>query len=246
MVGAYAEMLLKKYWKYTAILLCLLIVKEGRRPLYQLLWGRYTGQQIELGGEEFAVFPDTDIWQRVEISGYVIDYQIRRKYKVNGRVVFVDWNDGIINTWYHAAANEGVKLYNAVSSVDVSVIHGATAEDGNWQKLKFKHEERGLSFRYQYADNPVVKHDEINNNHVIPATTAVRRAIAVMKVGEIVEMEGYLMDWKGTGKFSWFDIQTATEPGELHSKQLYGGVPGAGLCRQFYVTKVCFDGYCFE
>lgn len=237
---------LKKYQKLAAVVLCLVLVKEGQRPLYQFLWGNYTGGKFEVGGEEFVAFPDTEVWQKAEVGGYEIEYQIRRKYKVRGRIVFVDRNDGIVNTWYHAAANEGVKLYNAVASVDVSVIHGATAEDGNWQKLEFKHEERGLIWRYRYADKPVVNNREINNNHVIPATTAVRRAVDVMKVGEIVEMEGYLMDWKGTGKFSWFNVQTATEPGELHSEQLYGGVPGAGLCRQFYVTKVCFDGYCFE
>ena len=67
-----------------------------------------------------------------------------------------------------------------------------------------------------------------------------------MKVGDIVELEGYLMDWNGTGKFSWFNIETAIEPGELHTKILFGGQQGAGLCRQFYITKISFNGYTFE
>lgn len=67
-----------------------------------------------------------------------------------------------------------------------------------------------------------------------------------MRVGDIVEVEGYLMDWQGTGEFSWFNIETAKEPGQIHEKRLYGGRPGAGYCRQFYVTKITFDGYTFE
>lgn len=239
-------MILKKYWKIAAVVLCLLLIKEGRRPLYKYIWGTYSGVYPVVGSETFTPFGGSQLWMSADLGGYRIRYLLRRKYSVSGRVVYVDWNDGFWNTWYHSAANDGVKLYNAVAAVDVSIVHGATAEDGNWQKIKFDHEERGLMWTYQYKDNPVVNNDEINNNHVIPATTAVRRAIAIMKTGEVVEMEGYLMDWKGTGKFGWFSIETATEPGELHSKQLYGGVPGAGFCRQFYVTKVCFDGYCFE
>lgn len=236
----------KKYWKIVAVVLCLVLVKEGRRPLYRLIWGTPGETYREAGGETFSAFAKPQLWMSAELGGYHVQYLLRKKYSVRGRVVYVDWNDGLVNTWYHSAANEGVKLYNAVAAVDVSVIHGKTAADGNWQKIKFSHEERGLKWRYQYKDNPVVNNDEINNNHVIPATTAVRRGIAIVKTGEIVEMEGYLMDWKGTGKFGWFNIETATEPGELHSKQLYGGIPGAGFCRQFYVTRICFAGRCFE
>lgn len=237
---------MEKHWKIALIIFCCIVYVVGKRPLYQHLWGKYTGEQVEIGEEKFERFPDNQSWNKAQIGGYDIKYVMRRKYSVKGRVVFVDWYDGAIKTWYHSAANEGVKLYNAVASVDLSLIHGATAKDGNWKKIKFDHEERGLIWSYKYADNPIVNDNEINNNHVIPANNAIKRAIAIMKVGDIVEVEGYLMDWKGTGEFSWFSIETATEPGQIHEKQLYGGRPGAGYCRQFYVTKITFDGYTFE
>ena len=237
---------MKKNWKIILIISCCLFYWFGKKTVYQFLWGEYTGQQIEIGEEKFERFPDNQPWDKAQIGGYDIKYVMRRKYSVRGRVVFVDWYDGAIKTWYHSAANEGVKLYNAVASVDLSLIHGATAKDGNWKKIKFDHEERGLTWSYKYADNPIVNNHEINNNHVIPANLAIKKAIAIFKVGDIVEIEGYLMDWKGTGKFSQFNIETAKEPGDIHEKQLYGGRPGAGYCRQFYVTKITFDGYTFE
>lgn len=35
-------------------------------------------------------------------------------------------------------------------------------------------------------------------------------------VGRIVYIEGYLIDWKGTGKYADFEMDTAVTPGELH------------------------------
>lgn len=241
--------MLKEYppsYKLGALILCLLICHSAKKPLYQHIWGKYTGYIPSLGDETFINIEQNQKKQSAKIAGYNIEYRLRRKYSVKGRVVFVDWNDGWFNTWYHAARNEGTKLYNAVSPVDLSIIHGKTAEDGNWQKIKFDHEERGLITSYRYDNMPVINNDEINNNHVIPANNAIRKAISIMKVGDIVELEGYLMDWNGTGKFSWFNIETAIEPGELHTKILFGGQQGAGLCRQFYITKISFNGYTFE
>lgn len=236
----------KKYIYIITIFLCFTVIKVGKRPLYMLIWGKPSSQKLSHTYEQFADIVPPQQWQETTISGYKIKYQLRKKYKVCGRVVWVDWNDGLINTWYHSAQRPSTKLYNAVAAVDVSIIHGATSADNNWNKIKFDHEERGLRYTYLYADNPIVNTDEINNNHVIPASSAIRRALAIIKKGEFVEMEGYLMDWKGTGKFANFNIKTATAAGDIHTEKLYGGRYGAGLCRQFYVTKVTINGYTFE
>ena len=123
-------------------------------------------------------------------------------------------------------------------------LHGATAADGNWQKIKFFHEERLLRTLYRFEDNPVLNQTEINNNHVIPASPNILRALKIVKNGEPVYMEGYLVDWKGTGDFAEYAFNTALTPGEF-SKEKAGGLP-TGLCRQFYVTKIVFDGFVFE
>lgn len=236
----------KKKYCALAVLVALFLWQNGlKKVTYCLLWGKYTGEHIVPEGETFTAFPDTDIWTPIRISGYDIEYRLRRKYTVRGRIVYIDWNDGILNTWYHGAGNKYTYLYNAVASIDVSVIHGKTAEDGNWQKIKFSHEERGLIWQY-WGNDVIAKDDEINNNHVIPANHRIRHAIASLKKGDTVLLEGYLMDWRGTGEFSGMVMETAIAPGDIHQKILFGGRPGAGLCRQFYITAITANGYRFE
>ena len=213
--------------------------------IYSAIWGKFTPQtQSELSEDFYDL--DNQPWQRISIGGYDIEYRLRTKYHVRGRIIWVDWNVGIISTWYHSAGKKGVKLYNSVAAVDVSIAHGATADPDNLKKIKFSHPKRAITYTFLYKDNPIINHDEINNNHIIPATPAIRRAIALLKKGDIAEFEGYLMDWKGTGKLSWFEIETATKRGDIHTKQLYGGIPGAGMCRQFYVTKITYKNHVFE
>jgi hypothetical protein len=103
---------MEKHWKITMIVFCCIVYVVGKKPLYQHLWGKYTREQIEIGEEKFERFPDNQPWDKAKIGGYDIKYVLRRKYSVRGRVVFVDWYDGAIKTWYHSASNEGVKLYN--------------------------------------------------------------------------------------------------------------------------------------
>ena len=237
--------LTKKQLTVIVIIAVIGIFRFIKPILYTYLWGKTTPIQLTTTFENFEDLGDLP-WQRASINGYNIEYRLRTKYRVIGRIVWIDWNDGIINTWYHSAGKKGTKLYNAVASVDVSIVHGVTSDPDNLRKIKFRHSERALNYTYLYKDNPIVNNDEINNNHIIPASFAIRRAIAIMKKGDIAEFEGYLMDWKGTGEFSWFNIETATKRGDIHTKQLYGGIPGAGMCRQFYVTKIIYNGHLFE
>lgn len=213
--------------------------------LYSRLWGTSISDNTAEYTEYFEDLSNQP-WQKTTISGYDIEYCLRAKYRVRGRIIWVDWNDGIINTWYHSAGKKGTKLYNAVAAVDISIAHGATSAPDNLRKIKFGHSERALFYTYLYKDNPIINSDEINNNHIIPATFAIRRAISLLKKGDVAEFEGYLMDWRGTGEFSWFNIETATKRGDIHTKQLYGGIPGVGMCRQFYVTKIIYKGFLFE
>ena len=213
--------------------------------LYSRIFGKPTNIIHTDTSESFEELGNLP-WQQTTINGYQIKYRLRAKYHIIGRIIWIDWNDGLINTWYHSAGKQGTKLYNAIATVDISIAHGATSDPDNLRKIKFSHSERALNYTYLYKDNPIINHSEINNNHVIPASFAIRQAIAIMKKGDIAEFEGYLMDWQGTGKFSWFNIETATKSGDIHTRQLYGGIPGAGMCRQFYVTKIIYNGRLYQ
>lgn len=136
---------------------------------------------------------------------------------------------------------DDVYLYDRVAFVDVSVIHGATVAEDNWRKLAFSHEYRMLVTKWR---NAVFKNNEVINNHTIPASKNILRALKIVKMGEPVYIEGYLIDWKGTEKYADFEMTTAIAPKEFH-KDKYGG-EWAIKCRQIFVTKISFGGYTFE
>lgn len=213
-----------------------------RRPAYQYWYGQPAALPEDTPQEESIVPLDEENWQAAKVGEYEILFRRRRQYAVLGRVVFVDHYDGWLKTWYLSAGRKAVKLYNAVAPFDLSIIHGETAADGNWQKIDFDHEERALLWRY--ASGVRADSREINNNHSIPASENVRAALKILRAGEKVYAEGYLVDWKGSGEFAQVEFDTALEAGEISKQRLGGSL--TGLCRQFLITKIVFDGYVFE
>ena len=214
-----------------------------RRPVYQHLYGSPAEPPAEQMTETWEDIPHQD-WQETTVNGYKIRYMVRKKYSVTGRIVYLDWYH-FIGTWYRSAMNPGVYLYDGVVPVDVSVLHGATAAEDNWHKLKFTHEYRLLWSRPKYKNIAYVYNpEERNNNHTIPASKNILRALKIVKIGEPVYIEGYLVDWEGTGKYADFKIKTAVTPGEL-SHEKAGGLK-TWLCRQIFITKISFGGYTFE
>ena len=166
---------------------------------------------------------------------------IRKKYSVTGRIVYLDWYN-LIGAWYRSAASPGAYLYDGVVPVDVSVIHGAMAAEDNLSKLNFSHAYRALLSNHKTG--AVYNFSEASNNHTIPASENILRALKIVKIGEPVYIEGYLVDWEGTGKYAYFKITTAVTPGQVHEDK-YGGEM-AFKCRQFFLTKISFGGYSFE
>ena len=213
-----------------------------RRPVYQHLYGKQTESLPEQMVETWEDIAGQD-WQETTVNGYKIRYLIRKKHSVVGRIVYLDWYN-LIGAWYRSGMyGDDVYLYDRVAFVDVSVIHGTTAAENNWRKLKFSHEYRLLWSRLKDRD-AIYNPEERNNNHTIPASENIAHALKIVKIGEPVYIEGYLIDWEGTGKHSNFKINTAIAPGDLH-KDKYGGLT-TYLCRQFFVTKISFGGYSFE
>lgn len=233
----------KKAFLTGLVLLYAVWIYGLRRPVWRALFGKPDEPPPAQMAETWEDFAGQD-WRKATVNGYDILYRVRKKYSVSGRVVYIDWYRNIIGTWYRSASGIGTYLYDGVVPVDVSVIHGATAAEDNRKKLKFSHEERLLLWKYLYKDNPVVNRDEINNNHVIPASENIVRALKTVKTGEPVYLEGYLIDWKGTGKYADYEFYTALTPGEISDLKAGGSV--TGLCRQIYLTKVSVAGRVFE
>lgn len=211
-----------------------------RRPVYQHLYGKPAEPLPEQMAETWEDITGQD-WQETKVGRYKIRYMIRKKYSIVGRIVYLDWYH-LIGAWYRSAMyGSNSYIYDGVAPVDVSVAHGAMAAEDNWRKLAFSHEYRMLVTKWR---NAVFNNNEVINNHTIPASKNILRALKIVKMGEPVYIEGYLIDWKGTEKYADFEMTTAIAPKEFH-KDKYGG-EWAIKCRQIFVTKISFGGYTFE
>lgn len=84
-------------------------------------------------------------------------------------------------------------------------------------------------FFYEWKGQPPVPEDEImrsaSNNHVIAATDAVASAVGSLRVGQLVEMRGWLVDAEGPNGFRWRSSRQRNDTGK-------------GACELFFVESV--------
>ena len=205
-----------------------------KRPIYQIIYGKRTDFDMTISRQEvFVDVGDQDIIN-TSIAGYDLNIKIKKIYSVTGKIVYIDRYENPIGTWFRSAASPGVVVYDAVAPLDLSVAH---SEASDLPLNHFSHEYRLL------WSSIVTNHDEINNNHTIPATNAIAKGLEILKPGEIAYLKGYLVDWKESKDIEY--IETAIYAGEMHKKVMISGM-SAGLCRQLYLTKLIFDGREFE
>jgi len=205
-----------------------------KRPVYQMLYGKPTAEALTITTDKIIDMPAQPV-RRATVNGFDIDIQLRKQFVSTARIVYVDrysW----LGTWYRS--RDGAKLYDHVVPLDVSTVSGKTAEVVSC--FEFDHEYRFLFWRgtCSYRD------EDVNNNHVIPATPNIQKGLDILRVGDIARLEGYLVFWQGTGKYAPYRFESAVTLGE-ESPYIVNGTK-AGLCRQLYLTKLSFDGYTFE
>lgn len=235
----------KKYMRAALVLVLLVTVYTfGKVPLIQHVYG---SKANTLGKEplfeQITMLPQ-EYKQTASFGKYEAALNFRAEYQVTGRAVYVDVYDNSFYFGFKSKQQELNTLYNAVSPLDISLFIGQTAADGNWQKIKVGHEYRVMTWRWSSADKVTVNMDEISNSHIIPASTAIRHGFDTINKGDIVYINGFLLDWNPVGEFADIDFKTALTPGEIADFKLGGRI--SGLCRYFYVTELTVKGYAFK
>jgi hypothetical protein len=152
-----------------------------------------------------------------------IEYNIHpvANYSISGRVVsrrryYSGWDYGL-------AAD--------LSPVDFALVWGDLAKTQMDRFISYDHGQR--FFHYHYKNDIPVTADYIishsSNNHLIPATPKIDRAIKTVKAGELVQVDGYLVNvdahTQGGGFMSWSTSLTRTDT-------------GGGACELIYVTQL--------
>lgn len=157
---------------------------------------------------------------RLSKDGFDIAITQKAAYTVRGIVVSREN--------YHLGWN------TILSPADVALCWGKLAENGTYRRLKWSQGNRWYFWRageeFGYNNDFVAQHS--SNNHLIPATPNLAKAVKGLKEGDAVELTGHLVDVTAVRKsesYSWNSSVSTTDRGD-------------GSCEIIYLTQVKAHG----
>ena len=259
----------KQYSKYKSLavkiglgllVLHLLFPQYLRRAIYPFLYGKSTAKQLQISTEDY--FEDVKMpLVAFERGGKTYLLQPRTKYFVTGRVGIIDDYSTIRNKIFRGQFQG--EYINLVPR-DLMLVIGKMAEPEVFKLFKFAHEERmgqvlckGVKYNKsfvpvmlsekEYQKNQRIyancmqymKDDELNNYHPIPANERINKALSMLLPGDVVYLEGVLVDVPQLG------LHTGTRKMQQHKDQVVSGYE-AGMCFILYTTRVIVNQRIYE
>ena len=250
-----------KFWSVVLLLLLWFLFPEyPKRLVYPSLFGKPYTEKLEISAHDF--FEDVHM-PTIEFSRHGRSYRLepKTKYAVTAKVAFVDHYD----TWFNQAFR-GFDQADYIDLVpqDLLLLIGNMASPEVFKMFKFEHEERlgrvlckGVKYRRSFATmftseaeaqksiknaaacSPFIKQEEYNNYHPIPANERINRALSMLVKGDIVHLEGYLVNVPQMG------LNTGTRKQQSHQNMLVNGMK-PGMCFILYTTKVIVNNHIYE
>ena len=231
-----------------------------RRAVYPYLYGKPLASELQISTEDY--FEDVTASMFSYQHGdrqYLL--QPRTKYSVTGRVGFVDDYTTIRNLIFRGQFQ---KNYINLVPRDIFLVIGTMAHPDVFKMFEFAHEERmgqilckGVKYNKsfvpvwmneeEYQKNQRIytncmkymKNDELNNYHPIPANNRINKALSMLLPGDVVYLEGVLVDVPQLG------LHTGTRKSQQHKDQVVSGYE-AGMCFILYTTKIAVNGRVYE
>ncbi len=126
---------------------------------------------------------------------------------------------------------------SSLSPVDLALVWGQLADSKFDRYISYNQRSRWYYYRYS-ADTPVDNTYIIChscNNHLIPSTENIRRAVKTIRKNDLVKIEGYLVNIRGkVGKTDvWWNTSTSRADSGDHS------------CEIIYVEKIRINNKIF-
>ena len=232
-----------------------------KRLIYPFLYGKQSAEKLEISAHDnFADFPlntPAFIFERNNMKYKLFP---KTKYSVTGKIGYIDYYDGWWNRFYRGFAQGD---YINLVPLDIFMVIGNMAKPEIYDMFEFDHEERlgivkckGVKYktsffsfytskdeaeksRHNYAKcNKYINEEERNNYHPIPANEKINKALHLLKPGDIVHIEGILVDVPAMG------LVTGTRK-QQHHKYIMGGY-NPGMCFILYTTKIIVNNYVYE
>ena len=244
------------------ILVILLYVYQvyPKRWIYPMLYGKPFTRQLTVSHSDRykdVVAPEFE-YKR---GGYTYSLLPRTKYAVTARVAFVDNHNTIFNKFFRERSQV---RYNNLAPHDLLLLNGDMARSEIFKKFKFKHKKRTTqvlcksakykkSFMSAYMDEEkakkdnkkyndcrqYIKEEEYGNYQTIPATEHVNKALSMIVKGDIVYLEGYLVDVPA------MQLQTETRKNQVNENYKANAL-NPGISFILYTTRVIVNNYIYE
>jgi len=181
------------------------------------------GEPIDIANDPIQTTDTETVLQPIRFGSTQNFFTVKAKYKLSGVLV--------------STQSYRTGFMDKLAPYDFATCWGKTPE--MFPYLKFKQFARFCKFNYK-MDAPVDLNYvlfHMSNNHMIPSTLNIRRALKVAKKKELVEIEGYLVyvtaTTKNKGTVKWNSSTSRTDKGN-------------GACEIIYVTRLRLGDKVYE
>lgn len=158
----------------------------------------------------------------INVDGVNVTMTKVAKYKIIGRVESIG---------YHFSFTD---VSEKLSTRDFLLSFGEMALDKNSERISYGSAGRfgswycnSQEFYKEYGDFDVIKR-QVSNNHLVPASKEIKEVIESVKIGNVIEIEGYLAKYNWAienRKYTWGTSTSRTDDGD-------------GACENIYVEKI--------
>jgi len=213
------------------------------RLIYPYIFGESVNGKLQISDKDF--FSDLKKTQDIQIKSSKATFILspKVKYAVTGKVAYVERYSG----WWEKFAHGhdlSHTLYNYFSPIDLTLVYGPLANKEKYKYINFDHEYRMAKMTYSREH---VTHEELinylNNYHIIPANSRVKRALDTIITDDTIYIEGYLVNIRAV-EYPWFSLKTGLRHNQWH-EELYGG-NYAPMCFLLYTTKIIIKHRAYE
>ena len=262
----------KRFWKIVVVVVLIVFFmfhQYWKALIYPFIYGTQHGIEQKISIEDYFEDVQQEPFY-FERNGSAYYLTPKTKYRATGRVGITEHYDGWRNKFYRGYfKNSSQHSYIDLVPQDVFLVIGKMAEPEIFKMFNFVHEERnggvkckGVKYRtsslfsqfgmsrkkweknqkkYEKC-NPYIKKEESNNYHPIPANKNINAALSILKHGDVVSLEGFLVDVSIDGKKF---LETATRHSQIHPWARIGGQV-SGWCFVLYTTKIIVNGVLYE
>ncbi len=242
-----------------AVLLLFLFPEYPKRLLYPLLFGQKTAEKLTISQD--GTYKDVEtVAFDFSRNNYTYKLLPKTQYSITGKIGYIDHYDTILNKIYRGHSQDD---YINLVPADLLMVYGDMAKPEIYKLFEFDHEERkgilkckGVKYKESFFSfyssdsereeseknlaicNPHINPNQFNNYHPIPANENVNKGLHTLLTGDVVHLEGYLVDVPAMG------LNTGTRTNQYHSYVQGGQNPG--MCFILFTTKLIVNGYTYQ